>query len=475
MKDVWPPPYSIVDSEDQLAKFKRWLGTSRPVLAVDTETEGLRWWRHRLRLLVVGDTKKSWVIEHPWAQAACEMLARYKRPLTMANAKFDLHVIESSCGIDIGAKRVRDVQVMAGVLNPNERKALKVMGRTVDERADWLESWKDQLFKDRGWTWATVPLDNEVYRAYAACDAWLTAHLDVRLWPQVEADKRAADTYELDWGATIVVKDMETRGARINAPYCISQRDEMLAWCAAETAAINDEYGISPTSDKQLREFFTEEGVEFTVFTEGGQPSVAAKVLETIEHPLAQRVITLSKKQHFAEAYFGGMLLNAGEGELMHPSITVTGARTGRMSISDPPMQQLPRSKQVRDAVIPREGNQLVLADFDQIEARLTAHYADDETMLSMFGQEDDFFTLMARRVYKDESITKDDPRRQKCKNVVYAKGYGAGPAKMAETAGIPVSEAVEAYEMYESEFPRVVELSEDIQQKGRDRYRDTG
>ena len=455
-------------------KFKRWLSNSRPVLAIDTETEGLRWWRDKLRLLVVGDVRRSWVIQHPWAPGALESLARYKRPITFANAKFDLHVIEQIMPSFPG-HRARDVQVMAGALRPNDRAALKVLGRRIDERADWIESWKDQLFKDRGWSWRTVPIDNEVYVAYAATDAYLTAHLDAELWPQVEASKPDRYIYELDWAANLVVKDMETRGARIDRAYCEGKVNDLNVWCDQELAALRDEYGIDPGSNPQLAAKLEELGAELTVFTEKGKPSVAADVLKEIDHPLARRVLQLRNRRHFAEAYFGAMLDNAGDGDLMHPGIKVKGARTGRMSVEDPPLQQLPRTKEVRDTVVPRDGHRLVLADFDQIEARLTAHYANDQSMLAMFGQPEDFFTLLARRIYKDPSINKDDPRRQKTKNVVYAKGYGAGPEKMAVTAGIPVGEAVEAYQMYEAEFPKVVDLSFDIQERGRKRRLEHG
>jgi DNA polymerase-1 len=473
-KDIWPPPYLVVDSADTLDQFKRWLSTSRAVLAVDTETEGLQWWRHKLRLLVVGDSKKGWVIQAPFAREALDKIANYKRPITMANAKFDLHVIDQIGG-GIPLDKLHDVQSMIGVLEPNERAGLKTLGKRIDERAAWIESWKDHLFKSRGWDWATVPIDNEVYVAYAATDTWLTAKLHEELWPRVEADDKARYVYDLDWDTTLILKDMETRGTRIDRVYAEQQQSDLMKWCAEEFAALQDEYGIEPTSNKQLAEKLQELGVELTELTANGAPSVSKEALKDVDHPLVKRVVELKNKQHFAEAYYGGMLANVGDGDILHPSMRAKGARTGRMAVSDPPMQQLPRKKAVRDVIIAREGHKLVAADFDQIEARLTAHYAKDPRMLAMFGQTEDFFTLLARSIYKDPSVTKDDPRRQTTKNVIYAKGYGAGPDTMAKTAGISVADAIEAYDAYETEFPSVVEFSQDVQDRGRKRYRETG
>jgi DNA polymerase-1 len=469
----WPPPYNVVNDSDSLEKFKRWLGTSRPALAIDTETEGLRWWRDKIRLLVVGDVKKQWVIRDQFIAGALDKLRNYKRPLTMANAKYDLHVIEQVSGSF--ATDPFDVQTAIGVLEPNERAGLKTQGLRVDERAGWLDAWLHDLFKTRGWDWATVPIDNEVYNAYAASDTWLTAMLREDLAPRIEANEKARCIYELDWDTTLILKDMETRGARIDREYTAAKEAELMEWCEAEYAALQDEYGIEPTSDKQLREKLLELGVELTELTPSGAPSVAKEVLEEIDHPLAQRVVELKNKQHFAGAYYGSMLANAGDGDIIHPSMRAKGARTGRMSLSEPPMHQIPRKKAVRNTIIPRDGHKLISADFDQIEARLTAHYAQDARMLAMFGQTEDFFTLLARSIYKDPAIVKADRRRQTTKNVIYAKGYGAGAGKMAKTAGISVEDAREAYDAYESEFPSVVEFTQDVQERGRKRYRETG
>lgn len=489
----------VVTNDDSLSAFKRWLSGSRSVLAIDTETgtktrnaageklDNARWWEDPMRLLTVGDSvSRPWVIPAQWAPDVWTVLARYKRPIAMHNAKFDLHVIERA-GAKLNIANVSDTMLMAFALHPDERKGLKFQGQKIDPLADGLDTIRDQLFKRRGWDWATIPSDNEVYWAYAALDAYLTAHLYDRYWPLIESGPRARRVYDLDWSVSLILKRMEERATLIDRDYCLTARDEMLEECRAEADAIRSEYGIDAGSGMQLAEVLEREGAALNKRTEKtGRYSMATDALEKINHPLAARVVKLRHNLKFAQAYFGGMLTNAGESDLLHPSINAVGARTGRMSVNDPPMQQLPRSKRVRDAVIPRPGNRLVLADFRQVEYRILASDSGDTAMLEAIAYGDrmaaegregyDLHTMNARLVYGldlDAPVTKD--QRSRAKGGGFARVYGAGAARFAVTAGCSIDEARAFLTRFDDTFPGVADYSRRVQKRARQRWNKEG
>lgn len=150
------------------------------------------------------------------------------------------------------------------------------------------------------------------------------------------------------------------------------------------------------------------------------------------------------RAEKFASAYFKNFAEMQHDG-LLHPSIKTIQAVTGRMSIANPALQQVPRGDaSVRNAFIPRnEGEAIVSVDYSQVEMRLLAHFSKDPSLIQTFIDADatggDFFTMLGAQIYNDPTFTKKDPRRGLVKNTLYGSAYGASPKKMAESAGIPL------------------------------------
>jgi DNA polymerase-1 len=153
---------------------------------------------------------------------------------------------------------------------------------------------------------------------------------------------------------------------------------------------------------------------------------------------------------------------------LLHPQIQTVQARTLRMSITKPAMQTLPRpdeddpdARYVRQAIIPREENhRLVSSDFSQIELRTIAALSEDPGLIEVFQDSDatggDIFVSTMKMVYGDPTLTKSDPRRTPIKSVMYAASYGAGVAKMAQTARVSVEEMRSVYDAVFGRFSGV-------------------
>jgi DNA polymerase-1 len=162
-------------------------------------------------------------------------------------------------------------------------------------------------------------------------------------------------------------------------------------------------------------------------------------------------------------SYLGGYHELVDERGYLHPSVNPLGARTGRMAVAGPPLQTLHRDALVRDGFIPSEDSWFFSADYDQQEVRLTASISGDPRYVEIVKTSRDLHTTTAAQIYNilEEQVTK--PIRQRTKNVVYAKLYGAGPPKFAHTAGISIPEAREFMAMFDRAFPAVAHMMAEI------------
>jgi DNA polymerase-1 len=123
------------------------------------------------------------------------------------------------------------------------------------------------------------------------------------------------------------------------------------------------------------------------------------------------------------------------------------------MSVSKPPLQQIPRSKLLRDPFIPREGNRLVSVDFDQVEFRMLAHLSQDAGLIKAFDGDGDFFANMASMAY-GVPVQKKDAVRGAMKNIMYGIAYGAGEEKSALMTGLPQAEVAAFRAKVDHAFP---------------------
>lgn len=454
----------LVESFDEACEFKRWLGERRSVLAIDTETSGLDWWAGDLRLVQFGDTQSGWVIPYEgWKALVQEVISDYAGPTVYHNAKFDLHwLIREGCRPNL--RDVHDTETMVHILEPLERAGLKPSAvRHVDPRADAGQTELKRAMAKAKWNWGNLPVDFEAYWAYAAMDVILTAMLWEKLYPQIQSNYRLL--YDMEMQVQHVLREVETRGMRVDLEYCEQQRQLAEGYAKEARKYLNDTWNTAP-SGKRLPAALLSAGVVLTKKTDTGGWSTDAEVLEEIDHPIAQTALGVRKAEKLAHSYFG-KYLELADGDIVHPGIRPIGAKTGRMSIADPAMQQLPRGPRVRNGVIARDGNVLLGIDYEQVEMRLLAHLSGDPGLIAAFDGPD-FFRAMARQIYKDPNLEKSDPRRQITKNAMYAKAYGSGVKKFAATAQIPLSEAQVFMASLDEAFPGMRQYSLDIQAMAR-------
>jgi DNA polymerase-1 len=191
----------------------------------------------------------------------------------------------------------------------------------------------------------------------------------------------------------------------------------------------------------------------------------------------------MRKNAKIASTYFANLVETArlyDGGYYVHANIRTLGARTSRMSISDPPLQQLPKSSPlVRRAFIPRHGRKIISTDYSQIEMREMAHFSEDAGLVEAFRHADatggDFFVEMGKQIYSQPDFQKKDKRRGLVKNTMYGSAYGAGVAKMAESAGVLVTEMEPVVRQIAATFPGLKRFQKDIERLARSRENNEG
>lgn len=446
----------LVDSIDQVWALKTWMSERRPFIAVDTETQGLQWWRHEPRLLQVGDPDWGWAIPWKlWGGAILEILREFRGDLIMHNAGFDVKMFEHWSGVELPRHRIHDTRVQAHILNPNEPTGLKYLAeRYVDAEAARAEKALHREMDRNGWGWDTVPIECRAYWGYACMDVILTSRLHQIQYPRVMAE--APRAYDLEMATVWVLCGMERRGMRLDLDYTRRAKREFDRYVDECGKMVRDRWDVSAGSNRAVLNVLQQEleGVyEFTKLTPGGALSLDKDVMDEVlaasrtdehprGHPLAELVYLRRKHQKLASAYLDNFL-ELEHGGRIHPSFNAMkrqntkgggedassgyGARTGRMSVSDPSLQNLPRRSNsnpsadtIRNCLTASEGSRLLMCDFDQIEFRLEAHFAEDPALRAAFG-EGDFFVNLTRQIFNDPTIEKKDPRRQTTKNAGYA------------------------------------------------------
>lgn len=440
-----------VETLDDLDVFRRWLGERRDWLGVDTETEGLNVGRDRVRLVQFGDSREGFALDFTlWRGAIKELLERYDGKTVWHNLLFDEKMLAAE-DIRIPRHLAHDTMVMAKLINSAEPAHLKPLAAAiVDPRARAGQDALKLLFQMTGWNWATIPTNHPTYWQYGVLDTVLTAALAEEMWPKVHPWRAS---YEMELGVIHTLVNAELRGMGIDLSYTQRAIDHL----QARLDEIRPYIPCDPGSDQQVISWLLSHGARLTKRTEKGNLSIDKDVLKSIEAeiPLAGTIREWREKKRLITAYLQKFLDLQVGGRLYHNNHPLA-ARTGRMSVTEPPLQQLPRGRIVRDAFVAAPGHVLLKADFEQQELRVMASYANEEQMLEQFRMGQDLHRWVAASVYgiAPEDVAK--PQRSIAKNAQFAKIYGAGAEKFALTADISLAIAEQFVQRYDTLFPGV-------------------
>lgn len=461
----------FVKTSEDVERYFRWLSEDRKFLGWDTETEGLNYNKDKMRLFQFGDTKQAFVFRADrWLGVLEDTFHKYRGRLVGHNISFDSHFADS-VGITMPWANAHDTMLMSKVLSPNTSAALKtcaskLMGADMKKAQGALDS----AMKVNKWTWKTVPVDFDIYWGYAGADCILTCALADKYFPQVETEFQ--DVYDLEIQVAQICNGMERRGVAIDLKYCEKMYEEIINFTSGVEVYCQETWGVRPSESQKVAEVLRKEGVDLTQLTESGKWAMDKTTLGEIRHPLAELVMQHRQKTKVGSTYFENFLKMHHNGRL-HCSIRTMAARTGRSSITDPALQTIPRGTVVRDAFLADDGSGMYSVDYSGIEARLFAHFANEEGLIKVFHEGFDPHTYTAQQVFNVETPSK--AQRQVAKNATFCMLYGGGPEKMAWTAGITVEEAETFLIAYKKRFPGVPIFMKTVEATAKHRWKTEG
>lgn len=492
--------FHLVETIEDVNGCLEWLsGLTCERLGFDTESTGLSPELDSVRLVQFGDRYTGWAIPiDRWYGLIEEIVNRWQRHgrFVAHNARYDVAMLRKH-GIHIPVHLVDDTMMLAHIVNPTRSVGLKQQcARHIDPLAAAMQRQLDEVMTENGYTWATIPIaatgKYRVYWVYAALDPILTVRLWEHHWPEVE--RTAPRAYDIELSVGWIADRMERRGVLIDRAYTTDKRREFAELHETLAKRGLDEFGVSLGSSQQIVDVLMRDEVPLWKRTQGGW-SLDKFALEGIRHPLVQLLQEYKRVEKLDSTYLRRFLEYSEHDGRVHPNINTLGFKeeqgrnagdfgvvTGRMSMSRPNLQQLPRVDEddplsivVRNCVVSEPGSTFVMFDFDQVELRIMAHLTQDPGLFEAFDQPGDFFTFMTRKVYDDASITKKDPRRSLTKSYVYASNYGSGTDRLARTTHQPLAVIEKLAADYKKTYANVPKHQRAVQNEAAARYRAEG
>ena len=481
--------YEMINSEKELDKIIK-LASKSKIIAIDTETTGLDYMDADLVGVSLSyEPGKAFYIpfghekqdvpqlkEKVVINKLKPFLEKAKDKIIGQNIKFDRNIL-ARYGIKIDSIK-NDTMMMSYVLDASATR------HNLDALSSYYLDYKTSTFEEvagkgvKQVTFDKVPLD--LATDYAAEDADITLRLYETLEPKLNAIKPLQKLIEeIEIPLIEVLSDMEQNGTQLNSKILASQSKDLesrikkLEKLAYEIAG--EEFNLGST--KQLREIFFEK-LNYRIIkkTPGGQPSTDEKVLQELaeEYELPKVLLehrTLSKlKSTYTDKLPGQISSNTGK---VHTSFHQAVTTTGRLSSSDPNLQNIPirteDGRRIRQAFEATKGNKIISADYSQIELRVMAHLSKDEGLLEAFNQGEDIHAKTASEVF-DVSLEEVTPDlRRNAKAINFGLIYGISAFGLGKQLGINRNLAAEYMGMYFEKYPGVKAYMESTKDFARD------
>ncbi len=377
------------------------------------------------------------------------------------NLKYDMLVLRRA-GVEVAGVAF-DTMIASYLLNPSKPShgldaiALEYLNYKTITYAEVAGSGKKQIGFD------AVPV--ETATQYSGEDADVALRLKEVLAPRLEEQKLDALFHDVEMRLVGVLAEMEYTGVKIDARMLTAMSKELDRQLAVITKNVYEFAGteFNLNSPKQLADIlFGKLGLTPVKRTKTGY-STNVDVLEELAplHPLPAEVLhyrTLSKlKSTYVDAL--PEMVNPRTGRL-HTSLNQTVTATGRLSSSEPNLQNIPVrtdvGRQIRRAFIAEPGRSLLSADYSQIELRVLAHMSGDDNLIRTFTEEQDIHTRTASEIFglSPEEVTAE--MRRKAKAVNFGIIYGISAFGLARDIGVSNAEAKRYIESYFARYPKV-------------------
>ncbi len=384
------------------------------------------------------------------------------------NIKYDINILKKYS--IVFETKLEDTMLMSYVLNSSgkhdlETLSVKFLSHTPISYEDVVGKGKDQI------SFADVDLENA--SKYACEDADLTFLLFKELSAELARDDKLDNVYQsIEIKLMRILTEMEFIGVSVDQDKLKTQSKELSKRINAIEKKIykisGKEFNIS--SPKQLQEIFYDDlKLPILKKTPKGQPSTNEDVMIQLaeEHELPNLILSFRNLLKLKNTYTDklGVQVNSISNRL-HTSYNQTITLTGRLSSSNPNLQNIPirteDGKKIRSAFIPRRGSLLFSADYSQIELRIMAHLSDDQEMIKSFTSGEDIHSSTAMKVFNTKGAPTPDQRRA-AKAINFGLIYGISAYGLARQLKIDNIEAKNIIDTYFTKYKRVREYMNEL------------
>jgi DNA polymerase-1 len=474
--------YETVFDEAQLERWLERLARA-PLFAFDTETTSLDYMVAELVgvSFAVNAGEAAYVpLAHSYPGAPAQLdrelvLARLKplledpgRPKVGQNLKYDASVL-ARYGIElrgIAFDTMLESYVLdaAGSRHDMDTLALKYLGRTTTHFEDVAGKGAKQITFDQ--------VGIEEAAAYAAEDAEVTLALHRSLWPRLEAEPALRRVFtEIELPLVPVLSRMERTGALLDEEQLWEQSRELGQRLQALEEEAHNLAGqaFNLGSPKQLGEvLFDKLGLPVRKKTPKGAPSTAEEVLQELamDYPLPKLLLEHRSLSKLKGTYTDKLpaMIHPDTGRV-HTSYHQAVTATGRLSSSDPNLQNIPirtaEGRRIRRAFIAPPGYRIVAADYSQIELRIMAHLSGDDGLLDAFRENLDVHSATAAEVFGVALDSVSAEQRRKAKAINFGLIYGMSAFGLARQLHLDRGEAQRYIDVYFQRYPGVRDYME--------------
>ena len=468
-----PYNYQLIDNEDKRNELRTKLITSE-ILSLDTETTST----DPINAELVGmsfsiQENEAYYVPIPANQdEALKIVNEFKEVFENKqslkvgqNIKYDMLVL-SNYGIELQGPMF-DTMIAHYVLQPELRHNMDYLAEIY---LNYQTIHIEELIGSKGKNQGNMrDLPSEAIYKYACEDADVTLKLYHILKKELEEHQVSSLFYDIEMPLVPVLAYMERNGVRINSETLKESSLHFTSRMQEIEKEVHQLAGMdfNIASPKQVGEVLFDKLKIVTKAkkTKTGQYVTSEEVLESLrgKHEIVGKILEHRGLKKLLGTYIDALplLVNPKTGKI-HTSFNQTVTATGRLSSSNPNLQNIPirneDGKEIRKAFIPEDGCEFFSADYSQIELRIMAHLSGDKNMIEAFREGNDIHAATAAKIYKIaiEEVTRE--QRSKAKTANFGIIYGISVFGLAERMNVPRSEAKELIDGYFETYPQIKE-----------------